>query len=96
MENLSSVIRRVLTQSGKDFLYYEGILKNRWNGIVGDFVAKNSRPDRISNETLYIQCFNSAFKQELFFLKNRIIKNVNKALSKNLIKDIRLFYKNGN
>jgi predicted nucleic acid-binding Zn ribbon protein len=94
MERIDSIIKRVLKNSGKGFLFYEGIVKNRWKDIVGDFIAVNSAPDRISNNVLYIRCFNSALKQELFFLKKKIIKNVNSALSNELIEDIKLFYNN--
>ncbi len=94
MESIGSIVRRVLKNSGKEFLFDEGILKVRWREIAGDFIARNSTPDRIYNKVLYIQCFNSSFKQELFFLKKSIIEKINSSFSKELVNDIKLFYKN--
>ena len=92
-EKIGDILKRIFKQAGKESVYYEGILKNRWNDIVGDFLAKGSKPDRISDGTLYIKCFNSSIKQEIFFLKNRISEKINSYFNKKLVDDIRVFFK---
>jgi len=91
MEKINSVIEKILIELGYDYLYYSGILKRNWNKVVGELIAKVSIPDRIENEILFIKCFNPAWKQELYFFKEEIIKNVNNFFTKKIIDDLKIF-----
>jgi len=37
MELIGDIVKRILTKAGRENVYYEGIVKNRWKHIVGDF-----------------------------------------------------------
>ena len=92
METINNVIENILISLGFENLYYIGIIKRNWENIVGKLVAKFSIPDRLERETLYIKCSNPAWKQELYFFKNEIIKNVNEFFKKNIICDVKIFF----
>ena len=92
-EKIGDILRRILKQSGHEHVYFVGILKNRWEEIVGEFLSQSTLPDRINNNILYIQCFNAAIKQEIFFLKEKIVKKINSFFNENIVEDIRVFFK---
>lgn len=47
-----------------------------WEDIVGDFMAKNTTPLKIKNQTLFISTKHSIFAQELGFLGPTIIQKI--------------------
>ncbi len=91
MEHISSIIHKILKNSGKEHLYYEGLIRINWSNFVGDIIASNSIPDRVQNNILYIKCVNSAWKQEIFFFKDKIKTRINTFLDKELLQDIKVF-----
>ncbi len=93
MELIGSVIHDILKKNGKEDIFFGGILKAKWADIVGNTIANESNPEYIKNKILYISCKNPAFKQEIFFLKSRIIERINNTVSDNLIEDIKVFMK---
>jgi hypothetical protein len=93
MELIGDIVKRILTKAGRENVYYEGIVKNKWEHIVGDFISSNCSPERIYNNILFINCHNAALKQEIFFLKKRLIEKINSNFDKKIIEDIRVFSK---
>lgn len=48
-----------------------------WREIVGEKLAELSKPVGLSNDKkLYVTCRNSAISQELYMLKNQILKSL--------------------
>ena len=91
MELIGNLIYDILKENNKENIYFEGLLKIKWQEVVGETIANESYPDRIQNNILYVACKNSSFKQEIFFLKNKIIERVNNLIKDNLIEDIKVF-----
>jgi predicted nucleic acid-binding Zn ribbon protein len=60
-----------------------------WKDAVEERIAKNAEATKIINHTLYVSTANSAWAQELTFLKPEIIKRFNQRAGKEVIKDIK-------
>ncbi len=60
-----------------------------WDGVAGDVISENAKPAAFRGGVLVIHVSSSVWLHQLEFLKNDLIKNLNRALDKNLIKQIR-------
>lgn len=69
------------------------LLKSNWEEIVGNALAKRSEIMYIRKETAYLRVENSAWLQQMQFLKKDIIKKINEYLNGVFIKSI--FFKIG-
>jgi hypothetical protein len=61
----------------------------RWAEVVGPNIAGASMADKIHEGVLYVCCKSSTWANELSFHKEHIIKNLNAAARKKIVKDIR-------
>ncbi len=59
-----------------------------WNHIVGDTIAKMTEVEKFVQGVLFVHVMNPSWRTELSFRKKNIISRLNKALGKNLVKDI--------
>ncbi|MFH1736997.1 MAG: DUF721 domain-containing protein [Actinomycetota bacterium] len=62
---------------------------NEWADIVGERIAKETRPDRIKGAVLFVACSGSVWAQELTFLKPEIIKKIRERVGPGIVADIR-------
>ena len=89
MQELKSAINAFLKKAGLE----KGVSQNKallvWKEVVGDKVSQNTEPEKVESGTLYIKTTNPAWRQELVFKKNDIIKKLNNKLGKNTIKEIK-------
>jgi hypothetical protein len=60
-----------------------------WESAVGDVIAKNTRPEAFKGKLLLVLVNSSPWMHQLQFLKKDIINNVNQALGKELVQDIK-------
>ena len=64
-----------------------------WDRIVEDVCGPKfkdkSKPQNIRNKTLFIDCLNSIWANELRFSKNNFIKKINKELQEVVIEEVR-------
>ncbi|WP_061243634.1 DciA family protein [Leptospira interrogans] len=65
-------------------------LKNRWKEIVGPVFASNSEVYSIQFGKLRILVSHNAYKQELLFLQNRIIRESARFLGKGIVRSIEI------
>ncbi|MBI3189691.1 MAG: DUF721 domain-containing protein [Ignavibacteriales bacterium] len=61
---------------------------DKWGDIVGEQIARVTKPVRVEGETLVIHVTSSVWRNELVFLKRELIVKVNKAMQQDIIKDI--------
>lgn len=64
-----------------DISFRQNYIKSNWNKIVGDNLSKKSIPTYLKKDILYISVENSAWLQEMRFLKKNIINNTNLFLN---------------
>ena len=57
-------------------------LRERWAEIVGDQIALHAQPDQIRFHKLYLVVDNTAWMQELAFLKPTLLEKANAALGR--------------
>lgn len=66
-------------------------IMTEWRAIVGDRFAARTRPDRIDEGVLWIRVSNSAWLQELSFMRDELLATIQRALGDPpLVTDIRL------
>jgi hypothetical protein len=63
-------------------------LQDIWNRAVGPQVARQTRPNRIRGNTLYIKASSSVWIHQLQFLKEEIIEKINKLQEKEPVKNL--------
>ena len=61
----------------------------RWPEIVGEKLSKVTTADKIENGILFVRVTNSAWRNELIYMKNEIINRIYSSLKTDLIRDIR-------
>lgn len=60
-----------------------------WPEIVGERVAEVSHAEKIEKGVLFVKVESPVWRNELSFMKRNLIENINKALKKNIVKDIK-------
>jgi hypothetical protein len=60
-----------------------------WDSAVGEMIANNAQPLAFKGKLLLVEVTSSAWLHELQFLKGDIINNLNNALGKELVSEIK-------
>ncbi len=87
-KQLGGVLASVIQNLGIGQRLKKAEALDRWNEIVGEQIARVTVPVRVEGETLVVHVTSSVWRNELVFLKRELIAKVNKAVQKDLIKDI--------
>jgi predicted nucleic acid-binding Zn ribbon protein len=86
-------IGSVLRQLAHDFGLQQKIDEYRavadWPAIVGERIARVSQAERFHEGTLYVRLQNSVWRTELLFQKSAIIGQINTALGRAVVRDIK-------
>ena len=82
---LPNVLRSLRTGGDEQLLHVWEL----WDRAVGEMIANNAQPLAFKGKLLLVQVTSSAWLHELQFLKGDIIKNLNDALGKELIAEIK-------
>ncbi len=85
-ESLTGLLLKIGGENQKDFI----ILSLKWREIVGDYIAENSRIQKLEDKVAFISVNNSIFLQEMILLRADIKERIKKKLGVEL-KDI-VFY----
>jgi predicted nucleic acid-binding Zn ribbon protein len=89
LEKLNTSIQSFLENYGLK----KGVKQNSailyWEEVVGDKISKNTEPQSVEHGTLTVSVSNPAWRQELIFKKEEIIKQLNKKIGENTIKELR-------
>ena len=60
-----------------------------WDRIVGDVIAENAQPAAFKGQILMVHVISSNWIHQLHFVKDEMILKLNKALGKELVKEIK-------
>lgn len=60
-----------------------------WDSVMGDVIAQNARPAAFKGRLLLVNVSSSTWIHQLQFLKKEMIENLNDALGKTLIEDLK-------
>ena len=86
---IGNVFAKLFRDLGIDKAIQQNMAVNRWAEVVGERIAEISEAEKIENGTLYVKVSSPVWRNELAFMKNNLIKNMNTALEKNIVKDIK-------
>lgn len=59
-----------------------------WEKVVGKKIASNAKAFKFSDSKLLVEVDNPSWRNELLFMKEKIIKELNKSINARVIKDI--------
>jgi predicted nucleic acid-binding Zn ribbon protein len=89
MIQLNKILRTVLKNAGLE----KGVTQNTaliiWDSVVGKKIAEQTNPEKVKYGVLTVKASTPAWRQELLFKKQDILKKLNKKLGSKVIKDIR-------
>lgn len=85
-------IGKILTKNFRNLgiehrLKEESIVLN-WNRLVGERIASKAIPLKVRDSILFVSVENASWRNELFFMKRKIIEELNHSVKSNVIKDI--------
>jgi len=87
-EQIGRILTRALRSLRVDGrLKEEGIVLN-WNRLVGERIASKAKPLKVRDSILFVRVENASWRNELFFMKRKIIEELNRSVKGNVIKDI--------
>jgi predicted nucleic acid-binding Zn ribbon protein len=88
---LADVMKSVLTDRGYLNPCLEAEVAHKWPEIVGQKLAQVTECTRTEDQILYVHVINSAWRQEITFLKGEILQKIRAQTRCKTIKDI-VFY----
>lgn len=86
--SMRELIQGFVVKSGKQQLYNERIVMDKWTDYVGDMCAKQSKCVDIHNGVLKVKVQNAALRFELQARKSMILDRINADYAFPVIKDI--------
>ena len=89
MSRLGGVVNKTLDDLGLRSRVLEQQAVNRWAEVVGPQIASSSTAQRVQDGVLFVGCKSSMWANELALHKDQIVKRLNKAVGREVIKDIR-------
>jgi predicted nucleic acid-binding Zn ribbon protein len=88
-EHIGTIIGNVLKTCRNDIDENLTQVWDLWDRAVGDGIAQNARPAAFKGNLLLVNVTSSTWMHQLQFLKNDMIKQINQALGKELVKEIK-------
>jgi len=65
-------------------------VKQNWNDIIGPVYVNQAQPFRVERDILYVRVSHSAYKMEIGFIKESILRSANKLFQKPLLKKLEI------
>ena len=87
-ERIDNILTRALKGLNIDRRVKEEFAILNWSKVVGDRIASYANPLRVRDSILFVRVENASWRNELVFLKGKIIKELNQSVKANVIKDI--------
>ena len=87
-ERIGRVLTRTLKGLKIDWRVKEETTILKWAEVVGERIAAQTKAQRVRDSILFVKVENASWRNELVFLKAKIIKELNQSVRANVIKDI--------
>lgn len=75
-KRIDSIVGNILSERGYFNACKEYDVVSKWKEIVGDKISEVTECSRVENGTLYVRVLSSCWRQELIYLKEKIIKEI--------------------
>ncbi len=89
MQNLKGELEKLLDRAGLATGVLQQTALEKWDMVVGSSISNNTTAESVDHGTLTIRVATPAWRQELYFKKQEIIKKLNQELGEETIRDIR-------
>lgn len=87
---ISEVLGKLLPKLGIENRIKEGDILHAWVGIVGDFIAQHSQPERLEKGVLYVRVIQSSVRYELDRVwKPEIIRKLRERFGEKTIREVK-------
>ena len=87
-ELIGPVLSRALRRVGLESRVKELRVLLLWNTVVGQEISKRTRAVDFKDSKVFVEVRSATWRNELIFLKPRIIAKLNQAVGKAIVKDI--------
>lgn len=87
-QSISDVIKESLKDLNIDEKLREVHVIKSWDQFVGKTIAKATKGIYIKDKKLFLKIESSIIRNELFIIKDELIKRINEFAEENLINDI--------
>ena len=87
-EQIGKILNRTLRNLQIDRRLREENIVLNWNRLVGERIASQAHPVRVEDSILFVRVENASWRNELHFIKRKIIEQLNRSVKDNVLKDI--------
>lgn len=87
-QTLGEVLTQLIDRYGWGDQLYEAKLASSWDNVTGPLIARHTKEIRYRKGVMMVKVDNAALKQELIYQRQRLKEELNKALKKEIVKDI--------
>jgi predicted nucleic acid-binding Zn ribbon protein len=87
---VGDLLRGVLKGLGLEGKLEEGRLREQWPRIVGEAIARKSKPQEVRGATLIVEVENNVWMNEIQFHRGEIVRKIHEEFPMLKIQDIRL------
>ncbi len=88
-EPVNDVLERVLNSLNLGLKVKQYRILDVWKSVVGDAIARLTKPQHIRAMVLWVAVTNSTWMQQLEFMKRQIVERLNEHIGEKVISDIR-------
>ncbi|MDX1763757.1 MAG: DUF721 domain-containing protein [bacterium] len=88
-EPAGKILRSLIQDLGVDKIVQRHEIWSRWEAIVGAEIAAHTHPSFFSGDCLFITVDLSTWMQQLTFLKNQMLQNINETLEDQAVSELR-------
>ena len=88
MESIGNIITRLMDTTVWGMFIKLNLVKLNWKDIVGDNLARVSNLEKIDGETVIISVSSPVWASQIKYMKNILIKKINRYLGSDIIKKI--------
>ncbi len=87
-EQIGKILTKNLRNLGIERRLKEENIVLNWSRLVGERIASRANPLRVRDSILFVSVENASWRNELFFMKRKIIEELNRSVRGNVIRDI--------
>jgi predicted nucleic acid-binding Zn ribbon protein len=87
-EPIGKILTKNLRNLGIERRLKEESIVLNWNRLVGERIASKANPLKVRDSILFVSVENASWRNELFFMKRKIIEELNRSVKGNVIRDI--------
>ncbi len=88
LQSIGTAIDQFLKENRLEKKIDASSLHINWKTIAGDMIANHTKRLFLKETTLYLEVDSAELKNEIHYLKDQLIQNVNHFLKKDLIKQL--------